>query len=80
MWRPFIVDLWDTRLPYRQARRYSLDLPQDEAGRSFTLEAVVRYHLLEESRRRRIGYENREPIAYEILRSRLQIEDPRLTP
>jgi hypothetical protein len=26
----------------------------------------VRYHLLDEKRRARIGYENREPIAYEV--------------
>jgi len=37
------------------------------------VEAVVRYHLLDETRRRRIGYENQEPIAYEVFRQRLAI-------
>ena len=74
MWRPFIVDLWDTRLPYQEPRRYSLELDSHDASRAYTLEAVVRYGLLEESRRRRIGYENREPISYEIFHSRLKLK------
>ena len=31
-----------------------------------TLEVTVRYHLLDEKRRKRIGYENSEPIAYPV--------------
>jgi hypothetical protein len=76
MWRPFIVDLWDTRLPYQEPRRYALELDSHDAGRAYTLEAVVRYGLLEESRRRRIGYENREPISYEIYHARLKLKGP----
>lgn len=67
MWRPFIVDLWDTRLPRYQPR--SFQLPLD--SRAVAIEAVVRYHLLDEARRRRIGYENSQPIAYEVYRNRV---------
>lgn len=66
MWRPFIVDLWDTRLPRGEPRRLALDLP---AG-SKTIEAEVRYHLLAESRRERIGYRNTEPISYTVFEER----------
>ena len=41
-----------------------------------SVEAVVRYHLLEESRRRRIGYENSEPIAYDVFRETIELERP----
>lgn len=71
MWRPFIIDLWDTRLPRGEARRYKLDIPDKDE--SFTVEAVVRYHLLDEKRRKRIGYKNQEPISYEVFRQRLSI-------
>ena len=69
MWRPFIVDLWDTRLPYRAPRRYALDLPLEAR----TIEAQVRYHLLAESRRKRIGYQPAEPISYVIFDQRRSI-------
>jgi len=71
MWRPFIIDLWDTRLPRWQPRRYEFSVPPDDGQPPVTVEAVVRYHLLDEKRRLRIGYENREPIAYEIFRQEL---------
>jgi hypothetical protein len=38
------------------------------------VEAEVRYHLLDEKRRRRIGYRNREPISYEVFRQSLSID------
>ena len=60
LWRPFIVDLWDTRLPWGEQRRYTLDVPAE----THTIEAQVRYHLLAESRRKRIAYEPAEPISY----------------
>jgi hypothetical protein len=66
MWRPFIVDLWDTRLSYREPRRFALDLP---AG-TRTIQAQVRYHLLAESRRKRIGYEPATPISYLVFDER----------
>ncbi|TAK80685.1 MAG: hypothetical protein EPO20_28235 [Betaproteobacteria bacterium] len=74
MWRPFIVDLWDTRLAPRAPRRFTLDLP--DAAR--TIEAEVRYHLLAESRRKRIGYQPAEPISYVVFSERRAINpEPR---
>lgn len=71
LWRPFIVDLWDTRLPRGQPRTYRIEFPT--ASKPVAVEAVVRYHLLDEKRRARIGYENTEPIAYEVFRSRIAL-------
>ncbi len=69
MWRPFIVDLWDTRLPRGAPRRYVLSLPSGTRS----IEAEVRYHLLGEPRRKRIGYEPEEPISYVMFEQRLSI-------
>jgi hypothetical protein len=33
----------------------------------------VRYHLLDEKRRKRIGYENKAPIVYEVFRQTLAL-------
>jgi hypothetical protein len=71
MWRPFIVDLWDTRLERGQPRRYELDVPGDSPAAE--VEAEIRYHLLAESRRRRIGYENSTPISYTVFRKRISL-------
>jgi hypothetical protein len=76
MWRPFIADLWDTRLPHGDVRRYRFAYRSAEGAAPFTVEAVVRYHLLDERRRMRIGYENAEPIAYEVFRKRLPAVEP----
>lgn len=73
MRRPFIIDLWDTRLPRGEQRRY--DLTFSDQQQAATIEAVVRYHLLDEKRRRRIGYENKEPIAYDVFRQRLSLTE-----
>ena len=73
MWRPFIIDLWDTRLPRGQPRSYRIDVPAAGKSAPVAVEAVVRYHLLDEARRARIGYENKEPISYEVFRSRLAL-------
>jgi hypothetical protein len=70
LWRPFIVDLWDTRLPRGAPRRYSLELP----AATRTVEAQVHYHLLGEARRRRIGYQPDEPPSYPIFDQRLTIQ------
>ena len=69
MWRPFIVDLWDTRLSYSDPRRFALDLP---AG-TRTIQAQVHYHLLAESRRKRIGYEPATPISYLVFDERRNV-------
>ncbi len=71
MWRPFIIDLWDTRLKPFETRRY--DLTYDGQDKATTVEAVVYYHLLGEKRRRRIGYANEAPIAYEVFNRRLSL-------
>lgn len=71
MWRPFIVDLWDTRLARWQPRRFDLEVPVD--GSAVTVEAEVRYHLLAERRRKRIGYENSTPISYTVFHEQIPL-------
>jgi hypothetical protein len=71
MWRPFIVDLRDTRLPRWRPRHYEHEVPVDSAAAR--VEAEIRYHLLAENRRRRIGYENKTPINYEVLRKTISL-------
>lgn len=71
MWRPFIVDLWDTRLARWQPRRYELQVPADSGA--VTVEAEIRYYLLAESRRKRIGYENKTPINYTVFRKQISL-------
>ena len=73
IWRPFIIDLWDTRLPRRKPRSYELSVPATSRQKPAAVEAIVRYHLLDEKRRKRIGYENKVPIAYEVFRQKLFI-------
>lgn len=72
MWRPFIVDLKDTRLRRGQPRSYKIEIP--ESSKAAKLEAEVRYHLLDEKRRKRIGYENTSPISYELFREIISLE------
>lgn len=69
LWRPFIVDLRDTRLAYRQPREYRISLDDDAKA----LDVTVRYHLLDERRRKRIGYDTTAPIAYPIFHERIPI-------
>ncbi len=69
MWRPFIVDLWDTRLKPGQSREFIIEVPAD--GKY--VEAEVRYHLLDEARRKRINYKNQDPINYSVYRRTLQV-------
>ncbi len=72
LWRPVIIDLWDTRLPFNKPRKFSFLIPRDEKPPPVALRVTVRYHLLEESRRQRIGYVNDEPIAYPIWQKRFE--------
>lgn len=72
MWRPFIVDLKDTRLPRWQPRSYQIEI--SEPDKAVSVEAVVRYHLLDEKRRKRIGYENKTPIAYDVFRQKIALD------
>ncbi len=71
MWRPFIVDLKDTRLQRGKPRNYQIDI--SEAEKAVSVEAVVRYHLLDERRRQRISYENKTPIAYDVFRQKIEL-------
>ena len=73
MWRPFIVDLWDTRLPAGVSQVYEFEFRTDLSPSPAALEVVVRYHLLDEARRARIGYENREPISYVVHEQRIPV-------
>jgi hypothetical protein len=74
IWRPFIIDLWDTRLPRWQSRSYELSVAAHDVQEAAAVEGVVRYHLLDERRRRRIGYENPSPIAYVVFRKKLVLD------
>ncbi len=71
MWRPFIVDLWDTRLKAGETRLFSFHVNRQD--RPVFIDVEVRYHLLDERRRRRIGYENKEPIDYSIFYKRIEV-------
>ena len=73
MWRPFIVDLWDTRLPYGELRQYSMEYSTGQYDNVAAIEARVRYHLVDESRARRINYKYREPIDYEVFSKRIDL-------
>ncbi|MBE9567651.1 MAG: hypothetical protein IMF14_03070, partial [Proteobacteria bacterium] len=59
MWRPFIIDLWDNRLKRWSPQHYEIETDND--GKAVKAEAIVKYHLLDEKRRQRIGYENKTP-------------------
>ena len=74
LWRPFIVDLWDTRLPRWQPKVFRFDVASGRDPTATAVEAQVRYHLLDEDRRRRIGYENKAPIAYDLFRARIALD------
>ncbi len=74
LWRPFIIDLWDTRLPRWQPKVFHFDVSPGRDPTATAVEAQVQYHLLDENRRRRIGYENKEPIAYDLFRARIALE------
>ena len=73
IWRPFIIDLWDTRLKRYEPREFQFEYTVDDYQQSREVEVIIRYHLLDESRRKRIAYENEEPIAYEVFRSKLSL-------
>lgn len=74
MWRPFIVDLWDTRLPRWQPRSFYIDTGVSGAGEAASVEAVVWYYLVAESRRQRIGYENEEPTFFKVFEKRIVLQ------
>jgi len=69
MWRPVIMDLSDTRLQPGKPRKYKFLVSKKD--NPVSVEVVVRYHLLDEKRRKRIGYKNKDPISFEIFRKKL---------
>lgn len=73
MWRPFIVDLRDTRLAPHEPRTFTLAYSAARYPGAEAIEAVVHYHLVDEARRRRIDYRNTEPIEFEIYRKHLPL-------
>jgi len=75
MWRPFIVDLWDTRLPYGETLRYSLEYSQERYNNVSAVEVKVRCHMVDEKRVKRINYKYREPIDYEVFSKRIDVSE-----
>jgi len=73
MWRPFIVDLRDTRLAPHEPRTFTLTYSAARYPGAEAIEAVVQYHLVDEARRRRIDYRNTEPVDFEIYHKRLPL-------
>ncbi len=74
VWRPFIVDLWDTRLRLNEPREYTFKLLDYGKEVAAFLDIEVTYHLLDEARRKRIGYIPEKPISYPVFKTRITIE------
>jgi hypothetical protein len=75
LWRPFIIDLYDTRLPFKTPKFFSLDINQNKDNQPSILDITVRYHLLDEKRRKKINYNNTEPISYPIYEERILLNN-----
>ncbi len=73
MWRPIIIDLWDTRLARGEQREYTIEITKNDLETAAIIDAEVRYHLLDEARRKRIDYKNNEPINYPVFQQQLHI-------
>jgi len=69
-----MVDVWDNRLRHEKPVIYTFTFPHYKRSPAVYLEAEVSYGLLHESRRRRIGYENREPVTYTIYSKRIKLD------
>ena len=74
LWRPFIVDLRDTRLPRWQPRSYDFEFSTTGSSPPAVLQAEVHYYLVAESRRKRIGYNNTEPTHFEVFKQRVELQ------
>jgi len=74
LWRPFIVDLWDTRIKFNETRTYQFEFSMNRNPPPALLTAEVRYGLLHESRRLEIGYENTEPVKYRVFYKEVILE------
>ncbi|HEB71482.1 MAG TPA: hypothetical protein ENI77_02550 [Nitrospirae bacterium] len=74
LWRPFIVDLWDTRIKFNETRTYEFEFSMARNPPPALLTAEVKYGLLHENRRLRIGYENTEPVRYRIFYEEIRLK------
>jgi hypothetical protein len=75
LWRPFIIDLYDTRLAFDSPKSFKINFEQDRDSQPSILDITVRYHLLDEKRRRKIDYNNKEPINYPIFSERVLLNE-----
>jgi hypothetical protein len=73
LWRPFIIDLRDTRLPYGQPREFRFSVIKRGSDTPDVVDVTVRYHLLNEAQRKKIGYNNVEPISYPIFHEQVPL-------
>lgn len=74
MWRPFIVDLADNRLAFNSPQSFPFTVHRTPVNKTAHLEVEVRYHLLTEARRQRIGYHNTTPIHYPVFSQSIQLD------
>ena len=75
LWRPFIIELRDTRLPRWEARKFDYSYSRQRYPLAATVEVEVRYHLLTEKQRLKIGYQNTTPIDYPVYQARLPVTE-----
>ena len=73
LWRPFIVDIKDTRLQYGKTEKYDFEFKMDSNNSPSVLDVTVIYHRLDEKRRQKIGFKNEEPIAYPIYKESIPL-------
>lgn len=73
MWRPFIIDLRDTRLAKNNPRKYSFAWKAKSIPEGGNLTLSIHYHLLDEARRERIDYRNTTPIAYPLFQKTIPL-------
>ena len=77
LWRPFIVDLWDTRLKPGVPQHYSIALDTG-ARQPAGVEAVVRYEMMDASHRARLNY--RGTVSYVVFQKRIALPAPAAGP
>lgn len=69
------MELADTRLPPDEPREFAFEIPRNSARPADRLDVTVSYHLLDEARRKRIDYQNQEPIHYPIYQECFPLTD-----
>jgi len=73
LWRPFIIDLRDTRLPRWQPRSYHFEFSSTGKTPPAAVEVTVRYHLMGIKRHERIKHKNVVPISYPVFHERIPV-------